>query len=138
MPAASRLYLVAGALLVLVLVAKALALNLPRDSQPAVSQIREPLIFQAPYQVPRASNEVSDRAQTHPRRKEHSEDDKSDSRQPEQPYSLAQDPRDATPTATVTPTATATPTATVTPSAIPTATATPSATPTATATPSGW
>jgi cytoskeletal protein RodZ len=86
-PAGGNLvYLGAAALLVLLLVAVALALTLPRDGQPAVSQVREPLISQAPSQVSRAVSEESESAQLQPQQKddEQSTDDKSDDRQPEQ------------------------------------------------------
>ena len=53
----NRLYLVSGAFLVLVLVAIALMLTLARDSQPVVSQVREPLISQAPSEVSGAGGE---------------------------------------------------------------------------------
>ena len=52
-----RLYLGSAASLVLALVAAALVLTLPRDSQLAVSQVREPLISQAPSEVSRVSDE---------------------------------------------------------------------------------
>jgi transcriptional regulator with XRE-family HTH domain len=52
-----RLYLGSAAFLVLALVAAALVLTLPRDSQLAVSQVREPLISQAPSEVSRVSDE---------------------------------------------------------------------------------
>ncbi len=52
-----RLYLVSGAFLVLVIVAIALMVTLARDSQPAVSEVREPLISQAPSEVSSAGGE---------------------------------------------------------------------------------
>jgi transcriptional regulator with XRE-family HTH domain len=69
------IYLGSAAFLVLVLVAVALALTLPGDSQPAVSQIHEPLISQAPSQVARVGGEDNERVQPQ-------EDD--ENRQPEQ------------------------------------------------------
>src|SRR5918998_724547 len=51
--ASNRLYLVSGAFLVLVLVAIALMVTLARDSQPVVSEVREPLISQAPSEASR-------------------------------------------------------------------------------------
>jgi hypothetical protein len=56
----NRLYLVSGAFLVLVAIA--LVLTLARDSRPEVSQVREPLISQAPSAVSRAGGEESERA----------------------------------------------------------------------------
>jgi cytoskeletal protein RodZ len=52
-----RLYLGSAAFLVLILAAIALVLTLPRDSQPAVSEVREPLISQAPSEVSPVSDE---------------------------------------------------------------------------------
>src|ERR671916_691820 len=52
-----RLYLGSAAFLVLILAAVALVLTLPRDSQPAVSEVREPLISQAPSEVSPVSDE---------------------------------------------------------------------------------
>jgi cytoskeletal protein RodZ len=55
----SRLYLGSAAFLVLILAAIALVMALARDSQPAVSEVREPLISQAPSEVSRVSDEDS-------------------------------------------------------------------------------
>jgi cytoskeletal protein RodZ len=71
-----RLHLGSAAFLVLILVAVALGLTLPRDSQPVVSEVREPLISQAPSEVSRVGDEES--------RPVSQEDDESDNRQPEQ------------------------------------------------------
>jgi cytoskeletal protein RodZ len=71
-----RLHLGSAAFLVLILVAVALGLTLPRDSQPVVSEVREPLISQAPSEVYRVGDEES--------RPVSQEDDESDNRQPEQ------------------------------------------------------
>src|SRR3712207_5088048 len=51
---ANRIYLASAA--VLVLVAAALALIIPSDGQPAVSQVREPLVSQAPSQMSRVAS----------------------------------------------------------------------------------
>jgi hypothetical protein len=79
----NRLYLVSGAFLVLVAIA--LVLTLARDSQPEVSQVREPLISQAPSAVSRAGGEESERA--YPQSQEgddQSSGDGSDGSQPSQ------------------------------------------------------
>jgi cytoskeleton protein RodZ len=52
-----RLYLGSAAFVVLILAAIALVLTLPRGSQPAVSEVREPLISQAPSEVSRVGDE---------------------------------------------------------------------------------
>ena len=71
----NRVYLASAALLVLVAVA--LALTIPSDGQPAVSQVREPLVSQGPSQMYRVASEENGR--TRPQ-----EDDESDRRRPEQ------------------------------------------------------
>lgn len=71
----NRIYLASAALLVLVAVA--LALTIPSDSQPAVSQIREPLVSQGPSQIYRVVSEENGR--TRPQG-----DDESDRRRPKQ------------------------------------------------------
>ena len=57
-----RLYLVSGAFLMLVLVAIALMVTLARDSQPVVSEVREPMISQAPSEVSRTGGEEDEPA----------------------------------------------------------------------------
>jgi cytoskeletal protein RodZ len=119
------IYVGSAAFLVLVLVAIALALTLLGDSQPAVSQVREPLISQAPSQVSRVVSEENDRVRPQQEDDEESTDAESDSRQPEQRAGslgedggglaqtgqdqggdqLAQDPPDATATPSASPTA---------------------------------
>jgi len=69
-----RIYLASAALLVLV--AAALASTIPSDGRPAVSQVREPLVSQAPSQMSRVASE--ERGRTRPQ-----EADESDSRWPE-------------------------------------------------------
>ena len=71
----NRVYLASAALLVLVAVA--LALTIPSDGQPAVSQVREPLVSQGPTQMYRVASEENGR--TRPQ-----EDDESDRRRPKQ------------------------------------------------------
>ncbi len=71
----NRIYLASAALLVLVAVA--LALTIPSDGRPAVSQVREPLVSQGPSQMYRVASEENGR--TRPQ-----EDDESDRRRPEQ------------------------------------------------------
>jgi transcriptional regulator with XRE-family HTH domain len=78
------IYLGSAAFLVLVLIAVALALILPGDSQPAVSQIHEPLISQAPSQVARSGGEENERAQPQENDEQESADDETDNRQPDQ------------------------------------------------------
>jgi cytoskeletal protein RodZ len=80
----SRLYQVSGAFLVLILAAIALALTLAEDKQPAVSQVREPLISQAPPEASPVSSEKVERA---PQRKDDKQDtgNKDDGSQPQQP-----------------------------------------------------
>ena len=51
-----RLYLVSGVFLVLILVSVALVLTLAKGSRPEVSQVREPLVSQAPSQVSHAGD----------------------------------------------------------------------------------
>jgi cytoskeletal protein RodZ len=81
----SRLYLVSGAFLVLILVAVALALTLAEDRQPAVSQVREPLISQAPPEASPVGSEKVERA-PQPQRKGNKQDtdDKDNGPQPQQ------------------------------------------------------
>jgi transcriptional regulator with XRE-family HTH domain len=116
------LYLISGAFLVLALAAVALALIPAGDGQPAVSQVREPLISQAPPEASPVGSEKVERA-PQPQRidEEQGADDGSDRSQLEQPaedegagltaqtgqvYSLpAQDPRYATATPSASPTA---------------------------------
>jgi transcriptional regulator with XRE-family HTH domain len=71
----NRIYLASAALLVLVAVA--LALTIPSVGQPAVSQVREPLVSQGPSQMYRVASEENGR--TRPQ-----EDDESDRRRPKQ------------------------------------------------------
>jgi cytoskeletal protein RodZ len=118
-----RLYLGSAAFLVLILAAVALVLTLPRDSQPAVSEVREPLISQAPSEVSSVGDEENNPVSQQ-------EDGESDDLEPKQQASSpdedaredggagepAQGPRDAT----------ATPSA---PAAAETASAQPDATP---------
>ena len=128
-----------GAAAFLVLVAVALALSLPREGQPAVSQVREPLISQAPSQVSRAVSEESAQRQPQQGDDAQSTDDKGDDRQPEQQAGpsdeddggpvrtgqdqggdhLAQGPRDAADTRSASPAALKEP-ATAEPDAAPT------------------
>jgi cytoskeletal protein RodZ len=93
-----RLYL--GSAAFLVLGAIAIALTLPRGGQPAVSEVREPLISQAPSEVSRAGGEENEPASR-------TEANASDNPRPEQRASSpdtdtgddgepAQDPPDAT------------------------------------------
>jgi len=58
----ARLYLASAAFLVLVVGAVALALTLPRSGQPAVSEVREPIISKAPSEVSRAASEENETA----------------------------------------------------------------------------
>ncbi len=76
-------YLGSAAFLALLLVAVALTLILPEDSQPEVSQIHEPMISQAPSQVARSGGEENKRPQV---QEDHEQgaDDKNDNRQPVQ------------------------------------------------------
>jgi hypothetical protein len=80
------LYPISGAFLVLALTAVALALILAGDGQPAVSQVREPLISQAPPEVSPVSSEPVERA-PQPQRKDDKQgaDDGGDGSQLEQP-----------------------------------------------------
>jgi transcriptional regulator with XRE-family HTH domain len=78
------IYLGSAAFLVLVLVAVALALTFPRDNQPVVSQVREPLISQAPSEVSRAGGGENEHVQAQQEDAEQSAGDENDSRQPEQ------------------------------------------------------
>src|SRR3712207_4180225 len=57
------IYLASAAFVVLILVAVALALILPRESQPELSQIREPMISNAPSQVSRVEEKTPSRPQ---------------------------------------------------------------------------
>src|SRR5918997_5230433 len=118
----SRHFLAPAAFLVLALVVVVLVLTLPRDGQQEVSQVREPLISQAPSEVSRAGDEENNLISQQ-------EDDQSDNRQPEQQAvspsedarddgEPAQGPRDATASSSATPaaeTATAEPNATPAP-----------------------
>jgi transcriptional regulator with XRE-family HTH domain len=114
------LYLISGAFLVLALTAVALALVLAGDRQPAVSQVREPLISQAPPEASPASSEKVEHA-PQPQRKDEEQgaDDGSDRSQldaEDEGADLtaqtgqvdsrpAQDPRYATATPSASPTA---------------------------------
>lgn len=116
-----RHYLAPAAFLVLALVAVILVLTFPRDGQQEVSQVREPLVSQAP-EASRAGDEENDPISQQ-------EDNQSDNRQPEQqavsPDEDARDDgepgqgsRDATASSSATPaaeTATAEPNATPAP-----------------------
>ena len=118
----SRLYLASAAFLVLGLVAVVLVLTLPRESQEEVSQVREPLISQAPSEVSRVGHEEDNPISQQ-------EADKSDDLKPKQQAGSpdedarddgepAQGPRDATASSSATPaaeTATAEPIATPAP-----------------------
>ena len=78
------LYLASAAILVLILVVVALALTLPRESQPELSQIREPLVSDAPSQVSRVEGEEN--APARPQQEDGEQqrtDDEKDNRQPE-------------------------------------------------------
>jgi transcriptional regulator with XRE-family HTH domain len=81
----NRLYLLSGAFLVLILVAVVLVLTLPRDSQPEVSQVREPLISQAP-EASRAGGEEGEQARFMPQQEDgqRSSGDESDGPKTEQ------------------------------------------------------
>jgi hypothetical protein len=115
------IYLGSAAFLVLVLIAVALALTIPGESQPAVSQMHEPLISQAPSQMSHVGGEEKERAQPQ-EDDEQSTEDENDNRQPEQQTGseedgggsvpagqdqggdqLAQAPRDATATPSASP-----------------------------------
>jgi hypothetical protein len=125
------LYLISGALLVLALTAVALALIPAGDRQPAVSQVREPLISQAPRESSPVSSEKIERA-PQPQHKDDKQvtDNKNEGSHLEQPagppdgytedevagqmvqaeqgqdaFPLAQDPRVATATPSASPTA---------------------------------
>ena len=120
------LYLGSAAFLVLVLGAVALVLTLPRDSQPAVSEVREPLISQAPSEVSSVGDEENNPVSRQ-------EDGVSDDPEPKQQAgSPDEDAREDSgagePAQGGLPDATATPSA---PPAAETATAEPDATPTA-------
>jgi cytoskeleton protein RodZ len=118
-------YLGSAAFLVLVLVAIALVLTLPRGSQPAVSEVREPLISQAPSEVSSVRDEENNPVSQQ-------EDGVSDEPEPKQqagsPDEDAREDGGAEEPAQGPPDATATPSA---PPAAETATAEPDATPTA-------
>ncbi len=120
-----RLYLGSAAFLVLILAAIALVLTLPRDSQPAVSEVREPLISQAPSEVSSVRDEENNPISQQ-------EDGKSDDLEPKQqagsPDEDAREDGGAGEPAQGLSDATATPSA---PPAAETATAEPDATPTA-------
>jgi transcriptional regulator with XRE-family HTH domain len=91
------IYLGSAAFLVLVLVAVALTLILPEDSQPEVSQIHEPMISQAPSQVARSGGEENKRPQ--PRvDDEQGAGDENDNRQPDQQTRPDEDDGEPTPT----------------------------------------
>jgi cytoskeletal protein RodZ len=88
------IYLGSAAFLVLILIAVSLALTLPGDSQPEVSQIHEPLISQAPSQVAGSSSEENERSQPQ-------EDEKqgaNDNRQPDQQTGPDEDDGEPAPT----------------------------------------
>jgi cytoskeleton protein RodZ len=115
-----RLYLGSAAFVVLILAAIALVLTLPRDSQPVVSEVREPLISQAPSEVSHVGDEENEPVPRH-------EAGESDNLEPErQASSPDEDAGDRGETAQATRVATAT--ASATPAAE-TATAAPEATP---------
>ena len=116
----NRLYLVSGAFLVLVLVAIALMVTLARDSQPVVSEVREPLISQAPSEVSRAGGEenepsyrLEDDESGNPGPEKRAGSPGEDARDEDEP---AQGTRDATASASASP---ATETATAEPDATP-------------------
>ena len=120
----NRLYLVSGAFLVLLIVAIALMVTLARDSQPVVSEVREPLVSQAPSEAssrpggeedePAYRQEDAGRDDPRPEQRAGSPDDARDDGE------AAQAPRDATATASAPP---ATETATAEPEATPQPTA---------------
>jgi cytoskeleton protein RodZ len=130
-----RLYLGSAAFVVLILAVIALILTLPRDSRPVVSEVREPLISQAPSEVSRVSAEENEPVPQQ-------EAGESDDLEPEQQASSpdedagdggepAQATRVATATASATPaaeTATAAPDATPAPTTDEPATEEPAAT----------
>jgi cytoskeletal protein RodZ len=116
-------YLGSAAFVVLILVAVALVLTLPRDSQPAVSEVREPLISQAPSEVSSVGDEENnpvsrqeDGVSDDPEPKQQAGSPDEDAREDGGAGEPAQGPRDAT----------ATPSA---PAAAETASAQPDATP---------
>jgi cell division septation protein DedD len=121
----NRLYLVSGAFLVLVLVAIAFMATLARDSQPVVSEVRQPLISQAPSEASRTSSEEDEPAYGQ-------EDAESDNPGPDQRAGspdddrddgeAAQAPGDATATASAPPATASAPPATETATAEPVAT----------------
>ncbi|HEV3476716.1 MAG TPA: helix-turn-helix domain-containing protein [Rubrobacteraceae bacterium] len=128
------IYLASAAFLVLILVAVALALILPRESQPELSQIREPMISNAPSQVSRVEEKTPSRPQQEDG--EQLTDAKKDNPQPDK-RAGAQDDGEAAQTgedeaqlAQGSPAATATPSATLSPQMEP-----PPAQPGATSTP---
>jgi transcriptional regulator with XRE-family HTH domain len=90
-------YLGSAGFLVLVLVAVALTLILPEDSQPEVSQIHKPMISQAPSQVARSGGEENKRSQPQ-EDDEQGADDKNDNRQPDQQTWPDEDDGEPTPT----------------------------------------
>jgi cytoskeletal protein RodZ len=122
----SRLYAASAAFLVLALVAVVLVLTLPRNTQPEVSEVREPLISQAPSEVSRVGDEVGDEESEPVSRQVADEgDDLKPKQQAASPDEDARDdgepaqgPRDATAASSATPaaeTATAEPNATPAP-----------------------
>ena len=141
------LYLIPGAFLVLALTAVALAFIPAGDRQPAVSQVREPLISEAPRESSPVSSEKVERS-PQPQHKDDKQgaDDRGDGPQLEQPAAApdaytddvlagqtvqawqdqgasprpAQDPRGATATPSASPTAETTPPATAEPDDTPT------------------
>jgi hypothetical protein len=90
-------YLGSAAFLVLALVAVALVLILPEDSQPEVSQIYEPMISQAPSEVARSGGEENKRPQLQ-QDDEQGAGDENDSRQPDQQTRPDEDDGGPTPT----------------------------------------
>ena len=119
------LYLGSAAFLVLVLAAVALVLTLPRDGQPAVSEVREPLISQAPSEVSSVGDEENNPVS---RQEDGVSDDPEPKQQAGSPDEDAREDGGAGEPAQGLPDATATPSA---PPAAETATAEPDATPTA-------
>jgi len=114
----NRLYLLSGAFLVLVLVAIALVVTLARDSQPVVSEVRDPLISQAPSEASRAGGEENEPAnrqeeRDNPRPEQRAGSPDEDTGEGGEP---AQAPRDATAIASAPP---ATETAAAEPDATP-------------------
>jgi cytoskeleton protein RodZ len=111
-----RLYLGSAAFLVLILAAIALVMTLAGDSQPAVSEVREPLISQAPSEVSRVSDEENNPVpqqesgeSSDPKPKQQADsspdEDARDGGEPAQGSSAATATAPATATASATPTA---------------------------------